>query len=499
MKRGVLSKPESFFSVFDRKGDSDLESTHYCPGCGHGIIHKLLAEAIDELGIADRTIFVSPVGCAVFAYYYFRVGNVQAPHGRAPAVATALKRAHPEAIVICYQGDGDLAAIGGNEILHAANRGENVTFLFVNNAIYGMTGGQMAPTTLPGQQTSTTPGGRDVRSDGHPIRVCELLATLTGPVYLERTALDDTPHISRTRAAIKKALRYQVEGRGFSLVEVLSMCPTGWKLSATDSQAFIREQMMKTYPLGVLRAPETVPDVLPPPPRGPVPAPEELRRMLGLSAVGHDAAPPAVHGHGTQHKLIVAGFGGQGILFLGTTLAKAGMRDGLQVSWIPSYGPEMRGGTAHCSVVLGHQRVGSPIVTRPTVLVAFNQPSVEKFGPRVVPGGLVLYDSSLVSEAWTRADVRVAALPLTGLANDLGAPQIANMVALGALRALCGLVSDASLEAELSRGGNEALRTLNRQAVEAGARAARIAYGNSEASPGPALPRTAVDGIQPPP
>ena len=199
MKAAVLQKPKAFYDTFERKGGAQPKTTHYCPGCGHGNIHKIIAEALTDFEVADRAIIVSPVGCSVFAYYYFDTGNIQAAHGRAPAVATGLKRANPDNIVIAYQGDGDLAAIGGDEILQAANRGENITVIFVNNAIYGMTGGQMAPTTLVGQKTTTSPYGRKVENEGYPIRMCELIATLEAPIYVERTALIDFKTLNHTK------------------------------------------------------------------------------------------------------------------------------------------------------------------------------------------------------------------------------------------------------------------------------------------------------------
>ena len=220
MKAQALRKPESFYDTFERKGKTHQQTTHYCPGCGHGNIHKILAEAMDDYNITDRTILISPVGCSVFAYYYFDVGNIQAAHGRAPAIATGLKRSNPDSIVISYQGDGDLAAIGGAEIINAANRGENITVIFVNNAIYGMTGGQMAPTTLVGQRTTTSPYGRKPTNEGFPIRMCELISTMEAPVYVERTALVDFKTINRTRRAIRKAIKNQVDNKGFSFVEV---------------------------------------------------------------------------------------------------------------------------------------------------------------------------------------------------------------------------------------------------------------------------------------
>jgi 2-oxoglutarate ferredoxin oxidoreductase subunit beta len=230
--------------------------THYCPGCTHGVIHRLVAEAIDDLGIQERTVGIAPVGCAVLAYEYFDVDFQEAAHGRAPAVATGVKRVHPEAIVFSYQGDGDLASIGMAEIIHAATRGENITVVFVNNTVYGMTGGQMAPTTLPGQKTTTSPYGRDTATVGYPIRVCELLATLDGPSYLERVSVHDPKHIIKAGQAIKKAFAQQVAGKGFSLVEVLSSCPTNWGMTPEKALACVKEKLIPYYPLGVFRAPE---------------------------------------------------------------------------------------------------------------------------------------------------------------------------------------------------------------------------------------------------
>lgn len=232
--------------------------THYCPGCTHGIIHRLVAEAIDDFGIQEKTIGVAPVGCAVLAYDYFDVDFQEAAHGRAPAVATGIKRVHPDSVVFAYQGDGDLASIGAAEIIHAATRGEKITVIFVNNAVYGMTGGQMAPTTLPGQKTTTSPYGRDTATVGYPIRVCELLATLDGPAYLERVSVHDPKHIIKAGAAIRKAFDMQIKGAGFALVEVLSSCPTNWGMTPKDALRWVEEKMIPYYPLGVFRSPEEV-------------------------------------------------------------------------------------------------------------------------------------------------------------------------------------------------------------------------------------------------
>ena len=226
---------------------------HYCPGCTHGIVHRLVAEVIDELGVEGRTVGVASVGCSVFTYNYFACDMVQAPHGRAPAVATGIKRARPENVVFTYQGDGDLAAIGTGETVHAATRGENIVVIFINNAIYGMTGGQMAPTTLPGQVTQTTPYGRDVKTAGNPIRVCELLSSLDGVALAQRVTVDNVKHVREAKKAIKKAFQYQIEGRGYSIVEVVSTCPTNWGLSPSDSLQWLRDNMLPYYPLGVYK------------------------------------------------------------------------------------------------------------------------------------------------------------------------------------------------------------------------------------------------------
>ncbi len=239
--------------VFDKPHALTDAPLHYCPGCTHGIIHRLVAEAIDEFGIEGKTIGIAPVGCSVMAYNYFACDMVQAAHGRAPAVATGVKRANPDNIVFTYQGDGDLASIGMAETVHAATRGENITIIFVNNAIYGMTGGQMAPTSLPGQVTQTSPYGRDTSTAGYPIRVCEMLAQLDGAAYLERVAVNNVKNVRKAKAAIKKAFENQINGVGFSLIEVVSTCPTNWGLTPEAALQFVEEKMIPYYPLGVYK------------------------------------------------------------------------------------------------------------------------------------------------------------------------------------------------------------------------------------------------------
>ena len=239
--------------VFEKPKALTDAALHYCPGCTHGIIHRLVAEAIDELGIQGRTIGVASVGCSVFTYNYFNCDMVQAAHGRAPAVATGVKRANPDNIVFTYQGDGDLASIGMAETVHAAARNENITIIFVNNAIYGMTGGQMAPTSLPGQVTQTSPYGRDTNHCGFPVKVSEMLSQLDGPEYIERVAVNNVKNVKNAKKAIEKAFRNQVEGKGFSLIEVVSTCPTNWGMTPADALKWVDDKMIPYYPLGVYK------------------------------------------------------------------------------------------------------------------------------------------------------------------------------------------------------------------------------------------------------
>ncbi|MGN0587618.1 MAG: thiamine pyrophosphate-dependent enzyme [Oscillospiraceae bacterium] len=239
--------------VFERPKSLIDVPTHYCPGCTHGIIHRILCEVIDEMGIEGDTIGVCPVGCSVMAYDYFGCDMIEAAHGRAPATATGVKRAMPEKYVFTYQGDGDLAAIGTAETVHAATRGENIVVIFVNNTIYGMTGGQMAPTTLPGQVTQTTPYGRDPRVQGYPVRMCEMLSTLDGVALAQRVAVNSVPHVREAKKAIRKAFENEKNGLGFSIVEILSSCPTNWGMTPADALKRIEDEMIPYYPLGVYK------------------------------------------------------------------------------------------------------------------------------------------------------------------------------------------------------------------------------------------------------
>jgi 2-oxoisovalerate ferredoxin oxidoreductase beta subunit len=472
----IHGRSPTFYRRFDRK-DDDQHQTHYCPGCGHGIVTKLLAEAIDTLGIQDRTILVSPVGCSVFGYEYLDVGNIQAAHGRGPAVATAVKRSRPDSIVVSYQGDGDLAAIGTAEIVHAANRGETISVIFVNNAIYGMTGGQMAPTTLLGEKTTTTPLGRDPAVHGYPLKVCELLATLDAPVFLERVALGSNKQIMATGRALRHALENQVHGLGFSLVEVLSPCPTIWGLDPAEAQAFVRETMTRTFPLGNFRdrSASAVPQRL----AVTVPDLGELPRILGLGpASGADGASdtvaPASPVPTADHRIVVAGFGGQGVLLLGEFLAEAGLSAGYHVSWLPSYGPQMRSGTSNCHVRISAVPIDSPVVSRPNVLIALNEPSLRKFLLSMEPGGLVLYNADRVPVDCAGNGVRITPIASTAIADGLGSAKVGNMVMLGALLEATGLLPDSALDRALHRlVTRESWYELDRAALQAGRAAVR--------------------------
>jgi 2-oxoisovalerate ferredoxin oxidoreductase beta subunit len=444
-------KAKAFYERYERKEELQHQ-THFCPGCGHGQIHKMLAKAIDELGIQNKTILVGPVGCGVFTYNYFDVGNISAAHGRAPAVATGVKRSRPESIVIDYQGDGDLAAIGSAEILHAANRGESITVIFVNNAIYSMTGGQSAPTTLLGQKSVTSPNGRNAASEGYPLHMCELLATLEAPVYIERVGLGDTKQIVQATRAIKRAVENQVRGLGFSLIEVLSPCPTIFKMTPVQAQHWVRDVMEKTFPLGVFcdRTKEAQPRQM----AEAAPALGRIPQILGVAIEDLPEGNPIAF-EGTAAKVDlrvrVAGFGGQGVLLLGEVLAEAGLDAGLEVSWLPSYGPEMRSGTSNCHVRLSREVIDSPMVMNPNVLVAMNEPSLRKFVKSVPAGGWILYNGESFPEDCEQKNVHVLARSFTQVADELGNARACNMVMLGALLEITRLLQDANIGAALRR------------------------------------------------
>ncbi len=463
-----------FYDHFERHAHGEglkAHATHYCPGCGHGLAHKYLAEAIDTLGVQDRTVAVSPVGCAVFLYYYLDVGNTQAAHGRAPAVALGHKMANPEAIVVNYQGDGDLASIGLAETMQAAQMGLPMSFIFINNAIYGMTGGQMAPTTLTGQRTTTSPAGRD-RFTGAPLKVAEVMAALDGPIYVERVALFNAKQRTRARKAILKALRLQVENRGLGFVEVLSECPTHLRLSAPAAEKWVEQKMVPVFPLGVKKD-------LPVEPwfslGAPSFEPEKITEVLGGTT---EQAPRFAGGfpsHIDPHDVAIkfAGAGGDGAQTIAKLTSLGAIHEGFDSTYIPSYGPESRGGTSYADVHLATDEVLSPAAPRPHVLVAFNLPSLEKFGPGVRPGGLILYDQTTIPEAPDfDPSVHVSGIPFTGIAANLGKVMVKNVVALGALQAASQLFPEETfLSALRQRSDDRVLQQLNEEAFARGQKA----------------------------
>ncbi len=458
----VYEKSPAFYDKYERKAELQ-QQTHYCPGCGHGIAHKLIAEALTELGVQDNAILVSPVGCSVFAYYYFDVGNVQVAHGRAPAAATALKRANPNSIVMSYQGDGDLAAIGTAEIIHAANRGENITVFFINNSIYGMTGGQMAPTTLPGQVSTTSPWGRRANNEGLPLHVAEMLASLETPTYIERVALCDMKNINKAKKAVKKALEIQKNGGGFSLVEMLSPCPTIMKMDPVVARKWVSDTLVKAFPLGVFR------DRKPELPVSPTVPHKTVAEALNVDTNAVPETAPTRRHHTREVTVKFAGFGGQGVLLMGQLLAEMGLREQMEVSWLPSYGPEMRSGSAHCHVTLSHERIGTPLISRPEVLVAMNELSLRKFARTVSSGGLILYNHHQLPDDMNITQARVVCVPVSEIADRLGSAKVANVVMLGALleetECLPADTAIAVLEATVK---NPKLLELDRQAIKAG-------------------------------
>jgi 2-oxoisovalerate ferredoxin oxidoreductase beta subunit len=464
-----------FYARFERHaGGEGLKghSTHYCPGCGHGLVHKYLASAIEELGVQDRTVAISPVGCSVFLHYYLDVGNTQAAHGRAPAVALGHKLAHPDSVVISYQGDGDLASIGLAEILQAAQMGVPITVVFVNNAIYGMTGGQMAPTTLVGQATTTTPRGRGAL-EGQPLRMAELVAQLDGPVYVERVALFDNKQRVRARKAIRKAVQLQVEGRGFAFVEVLAECPVHLHLTPREAADWVKTAMVPVFPLG-LKKDASGAAVAPVPLPGPaVFDPETVLSVMGADG---ETVPRFARGfprtrYGSDIAIKLAGAGGDGAQTAALLLARAAINEGFDATHIPSYGPESRGGTSYADVHVAEHEVLSPACPDPHLLVAFNAPSLARFGPAVVPDGTIVYDRSVVADPpVVGPSVRLVGARCSEIAASLGLPMAKNIVALGALQAATDLFPEATFQAVLRQVLHKKpeLVELNLRAFEAG-------------------------------
>ncbi len=430
----IIKKAKSLNDSFPRKGN-DIYNTHYCAGCGHGILHKLITEVMDELEIQDRCVMISPVGCSVFAYYYFNCGNVQTAHGRAPAVATGISRAEDNAIVMSYQGDGDLASIGLNETLQAANRGEKIAVFFVNNTVYGMTGGQMAPTTLVGERTVTCQNGRDPNYAGYPLHMCELIDNLKAPVFIERVSLANPKLIRKAKIAVKKALTIQKEGKGYSFIEVLSPCPTNIRRDVKGVEDFLINEMGKEFPvkrfrdLSAEREPveRNVSDF----------STETLDKVFGV-----DRSKEVVTDEEDfdDCRIKIVGFGGQGVLSTGLTVAQAACSEGREVSWYPSYGPEQRGGTSNCSVTIASKTIGSPVAEECDVLIAMNKPSLEKYAHEVVENGTILYDSQAGNYTADNLDVKegvqVISIPARDIATEIGNARAMNTAILGALMEL---------------------------------------------------------------
>ncbi|MBO5762169.1 MAG: 2-oxoacid:acceptor oxidoreductase family protein [Lentisphaeria bacterium] len=424
-----------FFETFNRKPGVAKKNMHYCPGCGHGILHKLIAEAIDFHGIQKDTMFIAPVGCAVFSYYYFNCGSISVPHGRAPAVGTGIARSQPDSYVISYQGDGDLGAIGFNEFIQAANRGEKITVFFVNNSNYGMTGGQMAPTTLPGQVTTTSPYGRKVETDGFPMKISEIVNALEAPVYIERVALTTTANIQKAKKAVFKGIKNLKERKGFSLIEVLSPCPINLKMNAEEINKFIEEKMMKQFPLGCIRdnSETAVPYIAPPVIRDAEKVRETLfpRRLSeGVAADFRNESPI----FDQELRVKLGGFGGQGILSLGKMFADMARLRNFNVTWMPSYGPEQRGGSANCSVILSRNRIPSPMISRDCdLMISMTQTAFDKFGHELKKDGILIYDSSTMKKPDIEAGVIFGIDALQIADKKVGNNKVANSVLLGAL------------------------------------------------------------------
>jgi len=465
MHRVKHQKARSLYKTFERKAPG-AESSHYCPGCGHGTAHNLIAEAIDDLGIQDRVIFCSPVGCSVFGYYYFDVGNIQCAHGRAPAVASAIRRTNNEAIVISYQGDGDLAGIGMSQIVHAANRGENITVFFINNAIYGMTGGQMAPTTILNQKTVTTPDGRNAANEGFPIGVSEIINSLHAPVFVERVSLADATKVMKARMAIRKALRNQVDGKGFSLVEILSPCPVNWKMTPVEARRWLAENLEQVFPVGNLR------DLT----KGPIDkldrkklAPVSDEKILEILGVDEEEAHTGTVRLKEEQHVKIAGFGGQGVLSTGILLANCAIAEGLKTTWLPSYGAEMRGGTANASIHISHDTIGSPLVSFPNALLTMNLPSLDAFEDSVRPGGAIFVNASLVPRTVKRTDVAAYHVPATEMANKIGAVQVASVILLTVYALASGAITMETLKKVIPLSlKRKDLSDINLTAIEAG-------------------------------
>ena len=396
MTKEDIIKPENL--VYKKPTLMNDNPMHYCPGCSHGVVHKLIAEVIEEMGMEDKAIGISPVGCAVFIYNYLDIDWQEAAHGRAPALATAIKRLWPDRLVFTYQGDGDLACIGTAETIHALNRGENITIIFINNAIYGMTGGQMAPTTLVGMKTATCPYGRDVHLHGYPLKMADIAAQLEGTAYVTRQSVQSVPAIRKAKKAIRKAFENSMAGKGSNLVEIVSTCNSGWKMTPAAANKWMEENMFPFDPLGDLKDKEP---------------------LSTFSLM--------------KEEIIIAGFGGQGVLSMGKILAYSGLMEGKEVTWMPAYGPEQRGGTANVTVIVSDEKISSPILSKYDAAIILNQPSLEKFESKVKLGGVLIYDGYGIINPPTRKDIHVYRIDAMDAANEMNNAKAFNMIVLGGL------------------------------------------------------------------
>ena len=429
-----IIETRGLYKTFPRKGGMAQTATHYCPGCEHGVLHKMIGEFLAEMELQDRAIVISPVGCGVFAYYYFDAGNIQVAHGRAAAVGTGISRSCDHAVVVSYQGDGDLASIGLNETVQAANRGEKIAVFFVNNSVYGMTGGQMAPTTLVGEKTITSPGGRDPVEMGYPLHMAEMISQLQAPVFVARVSFSSMPKLHKARQAIRKALEIQRDGKGYAFVEIVMACPTNQKLTPIEALDFVANEMEKEFPLGIFRDnTETAQPI--------VRATSDYRKetLDKLLKLDVERAPDAKHDpEAPTLNVKMAGFGGQGVLSLGIMLARTACCAAKHVSWYPSYGPEQRGGTANCGVVISGTPIGSPVVNELDVLVAFNRPSLERFGPDVKAGGLIFYNET-IGEYAPPEGVELIPVPLNPLGKITDDTYALNTAMMGILASRANL------------------------------------------------------------
>jgi len=470
----------TFYDRFERHAQGEGlkgHATHYCAGCGHGLAHKYMAEAIEELGIQDRVVAISPVGCSVFLYYYMDVGNSQAAHGRAPVVGLGHKLANPESIVISYQGDGDLASIGLAETFHTAQVGLPISVIFINNAVYGMTGGQMAPTTLLGQPTTTTPRGRE-KLAGLPMRMAEQIGQLDGPVYVERVALFNAKQRVKAKKAIKKAIRLQVENKGYSFVEVLSECPTHLKMTPLEAEKWVEENMVPIFPLGVQK--DTSDQIGADDEFKPFEPTFDVERVKGLIV---DKTEEKVERHADgfpEHigkediSLKLAGAGGDGAQTAALLLTRIAINEGLDSTHIPSYGPESRGGTSYADVHIAKEEVLSPASPKPNILIAFNAPSLAKFAPTVAEGGIIVYDSSVILDPPSvNGTVKMYGVPFTEIATNIGRRVIKNVVALGALQAVTEMFPEESFLAAIRQAlaSKCAMIPMNEEAFQWGQKA----------------------------